>query len=128
MSSRNSHEDNIWSAVLQRIHKQSNTKPRCRSIAQQLMHEEPEVVNVAFKSEYGEGNGMERMERMNKRNEVAKQLIKTSHKHLAEELEMRAKEAHERELGEWGLELDDIEQAGDVDLYVSVQCSLVVSH
>ena len=115
-SSRNTHEFSVWTQLLKSIHKNSNTKPRRRSTAQQFMHEEPSIVNAAFVSKYGEGRGMERMEKMNKRNELAKHLVNSSHKHLIAGLEARAKKAHERELKEWKLELEAIEKAEDVHL------------
>lgn len=80
------------------------------------MHEDPDVVNAAFKSKFGEGIGMEPIERLNKRNEVAKQLTNSTYQHLTAGLEARAKEAHERELEEWGLQLEDVKQAEDVNL------------
>ena len=80
------------------------------------MHEEPTIVNGYFVAKYGEGRGMDRIKRLHKRNEIAKQLISTDYKHLAMALEKRAKETHERELKEWGLWLEDIEQAEDVQL------------
>ena len=119
-SSRNSHELNIWSSLLKRVHQESNTKPRRRSAAQQFMQEEPSIVNAAFVSKYGEGRGMEPIEKLNKRNELARQLVTTSYKHLVPGLDARAKATHERELKEWKLELDDIEQAEDVSMYVSL--------
>lgn len=82
------------------------------------MLEEPNVVNAAFVSLHGEARGMDRLERLNKRNEVARRLINSSYKHLAADLEKRAKENHERELKEWGLGLEGIGEAEDVQLYV----------
>ena len=119
-SSRTSHEETTWSPLLKRLHKQSNTKPRCRSIGQQFMHEDPSIVNAAFVSKYGEGRGMEPIERLNKRNKLATHLINTTYKHLAAGLEARAKKTHEGELKEWALKLERVEQAEDVHLYVSV--------
>lgn len=84
------------------------------------MLEEPSILNAAFVSQYGEGKGLDRVDRLNKRNELAKKLVTSSYKHLAMGLEARAKETHERELKEWSLELDDIEQAEDVNRFVSV--------
>ena len=65
-------------------------------------------------------------ERLNKRNEIARRLVATDYKHLAADLEKRAKEAHERESKEWGVELENIGEAEDVQLYVSVCCLSVV--
>lgn len=84
-------------------------------------------MNAAFVSQYGEGGGMDRLERLNKRNEVAKRLVATSYKHLVADLEKRAQETHEQELKEWKLELDGIEEAEDVQLYVSACCWSFVS-
>ena len=80
------------------------------------MHEEPKVVNAAFISLYGGENGVDRAARLNKWNEVAKRLVTTTYKHLAVDLEKRAREAHERELKEWGLGLEEIGQAEDIHL------------
>ena len=126
---RNSHQDSgAWSSILKRIHQQSNLKPRCRSAAQQFMHKEPAIVNAAFIARYGEGGGMDQVEWMNKQNEVAKKLIASSYNHLVVDLEERAKETHQRDLKEWKLELDDIEEAEDVQMYVFVCCLSVDSH
>ena len=51
------------------------------------MHEEPVIVNAAFIAQYGEGGGMDRVKRMNKRNEVAKKLVASSYNHLVADLE-----------------------------------------
>ena len=74
------------------------------------------VVNAAFISKYRDGKGMSNAERLNKRNEVAKLLVTTTFKEKASELERRAKEAHEQDLKEWGLELGGVEEAEDVAL------------
>jgi len=63
---------------------------------------------------------MEHIERLHKRNELAKRLVNTTYKHLATGLDTRAKETHERELKEWGLDLENITQAEDVHLYISI--------
>jgi hypothetical protein len=82
------------------------------------MHEKPEVIDESFMEEYGEGKGMSRTERMNKRNEIAKQLITTTYKAMTTELEQCAKENHEQEVKEQSLGLEMIEEAEDVHLYV----------
>ena len=82
------------------------------------MHEEPEILNSAFRSAYGEGK-MDRAERLNKWNELAKSLVTTDYKHLVADLQSRAKEAHELELREWGLGLADVGEAENVHLCVS---------
>lgn len=105
-----------WGPILKHVHKQLNPKPRCRSVAQQFMHESPGIVNAAFVSLYGEGKGMDRMDRMNKRNEVAKRLVTGQYKEMVPKLEQRAKETHERELKEWKLELGDVAEADDIHL------------
>ena len=92
------------------------------------MHEEPDIVTAAFDSLYGKVQGMERAERMNKRNEVAKQLVTTSHKHLVADLEIRAKENHQRDLKEWGLGLAEVGEAEDVHLYVFLYYPSVAYH
>jgi len=78
------------------------------------MLENPETVNAAFVELYGEATGMTRMQKMNCRNELASTLVKTTYVHLVTELTERAKETHEQELKEWGLELDDISEAEDI--------------
>ena len=80
------------------------------------MHEEPMTVNGAFVAMHGEARGMDRAERLNKWNEIARKLVKTTYKHMIPSLEKRAKEAHERDKKEWSLELEDIEQAEDIQL------------
>lgn len=78
------------------------------------MHEEAEIIDKAFVSEYGEE--VDRAERLNKRNDLAKQLLNTTYKHTIPELEQRAREANDRDIKEWGLELEEIGQAEDVQL------------
>lgn len=109
----------MWLPLLKRIHQQNNPKPRCRSVAQQLMFEDPKAVDDAFHVVYGIGEGMTPATRMNKRNEIAKDLVFGPLSDRAEDLQKRAKEIHERELREWGLELDSIEEATDIHEYVS---------
>src|ERR1700753_1824658 len=127
-SARNSargREANAWLPLLKRSNQQANPKPRCRSAAQQLMFEDPKAVNEAFFAQYGDGKSLTRAERMNKRNEIAKTLVKTTWSEQAPGLEKRAKETHERELREWNLELDHVEEAEEVLEYVSVGSSSV---
>ena len=83
------------------------------------MHKNPKIVDDAFLAQYGGVEVMSRTERMNRRNEVTKQLVATTYKEVEAELSQRAMETHERELKEWGLELEGVEEAEDVDLYVS---------
>ena len=118
-SSRALHEGGVWAPILKHIHKKLNPKPRCRSAAQQFMHEEPTVIKTAFETAYGEGIGMKKIERLNKLNETARELTTTRYAEMVPELERRAKEAHEQEKKEWELDLDKIEEAEDVSLYVS---------
>jgi len=80
------------------------------------MLENPRILDAAFKEHYGQGFGLNPVQKMNHRNELAKTLVDTTYKHLAEELAARAKEAHERELGEWGLGLENIGEAEDIQL------------
>ena len=108
------HEGGLWSQILKHIHEQANTKPRCRSVSQQFMFENPRVVDAAFVERYGQGVDLSQIQKMNHRNELAKSLVNTDYKHLAEDLMLRAKETHERELKEWGLGLQDIGEAADV--------------
>jgi hypothetical protein len=116
-SVQNSHrQGGAWTPLLKHVFQQLKPKPHCRSAFQQLMHEEPMVVNASFVSKYGEGRGLDRGEQLNRRNEVARRLIATTYKDKVPELEERAKEFHERELKEWGLGLEAIEEAEDVTL------------
>lgn len=116
-SVQNSHRvGGAWTPILKHLHNQLNPKPRCRSVVQQFMHEEPMVVNAAFVSKYGDGRALECVDRLNKWNQVAKQLVTGTYKDRVPKLEQRAKEDHERELKEWSLELDQIQEAEDVGL------------
>jgi hypothetical protein len=80
------------------------------------MHENPAVVDAALAELCTETTGLTRVEKMNRRNELARTLVKTTHAHLAQGLAERAKATHELELKEWGLRLDDISEAEDVQL------------
>ena len=80
------------------------------------MHEEPATINAAFLSQYSEGRGMDRLEQLHRWNKLARQLVATTCKDKVPGLERRAKEVHEREQKEWGLELQDIGQAEDIQL------------
>ena len=59
---------------------------------------------------------MDHVERLNKRNEIAKHLVTSTYKEMIPELERQAKEAYELELKEWKLKLDEIGQAENVPL------------
>lgn len=83
------------------------------------MHENREIVDQAFVKLHGEGSGIGRVDRLNKRNELAKQLVTTTYQNMAVGLEERTQEAHKRELSEWELELEAIGEADDVKAYVS---------
>ena len=83
------------------------------------MYEKPQIINDAFHALYQEAGPMSHADRLNKRNEVAKQLISTTYKDMEAELEQHAKETHKRDLKEWALELEEIEEAKDVNLYIS---------
>ena len=89
------------------------------------MLEKPEAVDEAFTAQYGDGAGMNRLQRLNKRNEVAKELVTTTFKKMETELKQRALDTHERELKEWGLEMEGIEEAEDIEVYAS---SMFISH
>lgn len=78
------------------------------------MLENPTVVDTAFAKLYGDAKDLTRVQKMNHRNEVARDLVNTTYAHLVEELAERAKETHEQELKEWGLGLDDIGEAEDI--------------
>ena len=112
---RNSrHKSGVWFQVLKRIHEQANPRPRCRSVPQQFAFENPEIVDTAFAERYSGGKDLSRTQRMNYWSELAKSLVGTTYNHLADGLAKRAKETHEREMKEWGLGLDDIGEAEDV--------------
>ena len=83
------------------------------------MHEKPAVIKAAFEANYKDGEGLSPSERLNKRNEVARHLVATTYKDIVPELERRAKEAHEQDLKTWGLDLDGIGEAQDIDMLVS---------
>jgi len=83
------------------------------------MHERPKVVDDEFAARYGDGKQLDRVDRMQKRNEVAKDLVTTTYKEMQSELKERAKETHEREVKEWELGLDGVAEAEDVDGYAS---------
>ena len=80
------------------------------------MLENPEVVNNVFVELHGEATDLTQVQKMNYRNDIARNLVKTTYSHLAGGLADRAKETHERELKEWGLGLDEIGEAEDVQL------------
>lgn len=118
-SARTPQEGGDWIPILKHVHQHLNPKPRCRSVAQQLMNEEPDVIKAAFKATYGDRTDMNKIERLNKLNEIARELTTTEYAEMVPELEQRAKEVHARELKEWELDLDKVEEAEDVSLYVS---------
>lgn len=90
------------------------------------MFENPKAINDVFFAQYGEGASLSRAERMNIRNDIARRLVKASPEQ-AQELERSAKANHERELREWNVELDNIDEAEDVIQYVSA-CSPSVDY
>ena len=59
---------------------------------------------------------MGKTERLNKMNEIARELTTTEYAERVPELQERAKETHERELKAWALDLDQIGEAEDVSL------------
>ena len=70
----------------------------------------------AFTLKYGDGKAMDQAERLNKWNDVAKELIDTTWKDSKGALQDRAREANNCELKEWELGLKEIGQAEDVHL------------
>ena len=68
---------------------------------------------------------MTRAARLNKRNEIAKELVVTALLGRVLDLEKHAKENHQRELQEWRVELENIEEAEDVHLCVLTSSSFV---
>ena len=113
------HEGGTWTPVLKRIYKCANPKPHHRTLIQQFMYEKPQIIDDAFHALYQEVGPMSRADRLNKRNEVAKRLVSTTYKDMEAELEQHTKETHKQDLKEWALELEEIEEAKDVDLYIS---------
>lgn len=105
-----------WSHVLQRLHEHSNPKPRKRSVVQQFMLENPELIDAAFISKHGEARGMDGAERMNKRFGFAKQILNGERQNEIPDLKQRARDLHEQELRQWSLALEDIDLAPDVDM------------
>ena len=108
--------DTGWSNLLQRLHEHSNPKPRKRSAVQQFMLENAALVDAAFVSAHGEGRGMDGVERMNKRHNLAKRILNGEHEGQIPALQRRAQELHEQELAQWSLVLEDIELASDVNM------------
>ena len=80
------------------------------------MLENPEVVNTAFAELYSDGTDLTQVQKMNNRNSVARNLVKTTYAHLVDGLADRAKATHEQELKEWNLGLDEIGEAEDIQL------------
>jgi len=113
---RVTHTDNHgWFSLLQRLHESANPKPRKRSVVHQFMLENPSIVDAAFVSKFGDGRGMDGAERMNRRHDLAKNLLKDRYQDLVLDLEARARESHEKEIQQWSLTLNSIELAPDVD-------------
>lgn len=113
-SLRNSrHEGSVWHQALKRIREQANSKPRCRSLSQQFAFENPGIIDSTFAKAHS-GEDLTRTEKMNYRNELARTLVETTYKHLAGDLERRAKETNEQELREWTFALDEIGEAEDI--------------
>ena len=109
------HDPAGWSHILQRLHESANPKPRKRSAVQQFMLEEPSIVETEFTIKYKDGRGLDGTERMNKRYDIAKQLLYNRYKHRIVNLEANARDSHKRELEQWSLTLDSIELAPDVN-------------
>ena len=79
------------------------------------MLENAALVNAAFISAHGEARGMDGAERMNRRHDLAKRILDREHKSQIPDLEKRAQEHHEQELGQWSMALEDIKLASDVN-------------
>ena len=113
-SSRN---DNIGLFhLVQRLHEAANPKPRKRSVVQQFMLEEPSLIDTEFAIKYGGGRGIDGADRMNKRHDIAKKLLENRYKNCVLDLEVHARESHEKETQQWSLALSSIELATDVDM------------
>ena len=53
---------------------------------------------------------------MNKRHDIAKKLLENRYKDRVLDLEVHARESHEKETQQWSLALSSIELATDVDM------------
>lgn len=112
---QNSHKDGgAWAPLFQHFYQKSNSKPRCRSVIQQFMHEHPALVDEAFSARYGE-RVMEPVEKMNKRSEITKTLLSTTYQHLVAELERNAKQAHEKEVQSWRSVFQTAREADNIE-------------
>ena len=81
------------------------------------MFKNPLIVDAAFISAHGEARGMDRVERMNRRHDLAKRILYgEQHKSKIPDLEKRAREHHELEVSQWSMALEDIELAPDVNV------------
>ena len=97
----------------------TNPKPCRHTLVQQFMYKKPQIIDNAFHALYQEAGPMSCADQLNKQNEVAKWLVSTTYKDMEAELKQHTKETHEWDLKEWALELEEIEEAEDVDLYIS---------
>lgn len=83
------------------------------------MLENPEAVDRALAERYPNAGTMTRVVKMNKRNDLARELVATDFKDQEAQLIQRAKEKHQQGLDEWAIELENIEEAEDVQLLSS---------
>lgn len=104
-----------WFRLVQRLHESIHPKPRRRSAVHQFMAEEPSLIDTEFAIKYGDGCGISGTERLNKRFDIAKQLLNDRHQDRLLDFEARARETHAKETQQWSLTLTDIELAPDVD-------------
>ena len=85
----------------------------------------PQELNSAFVSRHGDGKNLGSAQRMNLRSELAKKMLSAQYSHLTQELEKKAAEQHEREMSQWNLTLEDLSEAPDVPLCVTLLLSLL---
>ena len=104
-----------WAHLLQRLYESSNPKPRKHLAIQQFMLENTVLMDSAFVSVHGKGQGMDGTKRMNTQHSLAKKILYGEHKGQISALEKHAQEHHEQEINQWSLLLKDIELASDPD-------------
>lgn len=90
------------------------------------MYEQAEVLNAAFASRYGDGRNLTKGDRLNTRTRLAKSLLARQYSHLVNDLRQNAMDHHRKEMREWDLILEDISEASDVSVWVSISLLLDV--
>ena len=79
------------------------------------MLEEPSLINIEFAIKFGGGRRIDGTEQLNKRYDVAKNLLHDRYAYRIPELERHIRESHEKEVQQWSLALSNIELAVDVN-------------